>query len=69
MSRPLATRAVAVNKIEDARTLSTTTSTTMKGLSSIAYAKRADNEQGARYSANFRKEDGVLFGVAITRSY
>ena len=38
------------------------------GLTSIAYAKKADNQKGASYSAKFVEENDLKFGIAITRS-
>jgi len=39
-----------------------------KGLTSIAYAKRADNSKNAQYYANFVKDSGLTFGIAVTKS-
>lgn len=41
---------------------------TTEGLAGIAFAKRADNEKGAKYHSNYVKDDGIMFGIAVTRS-
>lgn len=38
------------------------------GLTSIAYAKKADNPKGATYQAIFKDIDDMKFGIAVTRS-
>ena len=59
---------VTVNRIEDSESETIDQGTSQKGLTSIAYAKRADNPKGAKYYANFVEEDDLKFGIAITRS-
>jgi hypothetical protein len=38
------------------------------GLTSIAYAKKADNPKGASYAAVFKEVDDMKFGIAVTKS-
>jgi hypothetical protein len=60
---------VEVKKIEDQKVIDEQTiENSSKGLTSIAYAKRADNSKNAQYGAKFVKSDGLMFGVAITKS-
>lgn len=58
---------VTIKKIEHTEETRQEESTT-KGLTSIAFAKRADNEKGAQYYANFVEEDDMKFAIAITKS-
>lgn len=60
---------VTVKRIEEAEIGQHTESKqSTEGLAGIPFAKRADNEKGAHYYANYVKEDGITFGVAVTRS-
>ena len=59
---------VTIKKIEHEESPVQTAENSNVGLTSIAFAKRADNEKGAQYYANFVEEDNMKFAIAITRS-
>lgn len=60
---------VTVKRVEDAEIgQASEPKQSTEGLAGIPYAKRADNEKGAHYHANYVKEDGITFGIAVTRS-